>query len=404
MRIWRAFKSAIKVLCMVLSLCIVLYSCNSVSKNDDAQDVPVIDWSENLSTVKLDIAELANVKYIPLETTDSCLIDVITGAAIGDDTIVLTDSKQGCVFIFDDSGRFVGRINRKGSGPEEYPFMSKTAVDFSKKEVYVYSMLGNRVFAYDFNGVFLRKTNIGRPGQFDDFYNYNDSLLIAYDKTNLSLAQSGFNDEPYRYITINKLSGEVRSLPIKIDHPIGNIIKWRKPDVLEAVKIAGRPIMCDGDRFVIADFASDTIFEVKDSHVNILACQKNIDRERDIPDRVNIEAAFGDLLILGYTRIADVSNQGVEFDEETGGTYVYNLKTKELNRLDVKLPYLKKVKNIVIDNSGVQAANTILCRLLYPEMLLKHYEKGDIEGPLLNVLESLDAEANPILMIATFNK
>lgn len=404
MRIRWDFKSVIKVLCMVLSLCIVLYSCNSASKNEDIQNVPVIDWSENLSTVKLDIAELANVKYIPLETTDSCLIDVITGVAIGDDTIVLTDSKQDCVFIFDDSGRFVGKINRKGSGPEEYPIMNRTAVDFSKKEVYVYSMLGNRVFAYDFNGDFLRKTDIGRPGQFDDFYNYNDSLLIAYDRTNLSLAQSGFNDEPYRYITVNKMSGEVRSLPIKIDHPIGNVIKWRKSDVVEAIKISGRPIMCDGNRFVIVDFASDTIFEVKDSQVNILACQKNIDRERDIPDRVNIEAAFGDLLILSYTRITDVSNQGVEFDEETGGTYVYNLKTQELSRLDVKLPYLKQVKNTVIDNSGVQAANTVLCRLLYPEMLLRHYEQGNIEGPLLNVLESLDAEANPILMIATFNK
>ena len=402
--VWLSHNPEIKVLCMAFLLCIALWSCGSTSKKGEIQTVPVIDWNEKLSKAKLDIEKLANVKYIPLETNDSCLINVITGAALGDDIMVLTDIKQQCVYIFDYSGKYLGKIDRKGGGPEEYPFMSQTAVDFSKKEIYVYCMLGNRIFVYDFDGVFLRKTNIGRPGQFDDFYNYNDSLLIAYDKTNLSLAQSGFNDEPYRYITINKLSGEVRSLPIKIDHPIGNIIKWRKPDVLEAVKIAGRPIMCDGDRFVIADFASDTIFEVKDSHVNILACQKNIDRERDIPDRVNIEAAFGELLILGYTRIADVSNQGVEFDEETGGTYVYNLKTKELNRLDVKLPYLKKVKNIVIDNSGVQAANTILCRLLYPEMLLKHYEKGDIEGPLLNVLESLDAEANPILMIATFNK
>lgn len=397
-------KPDIIVLCTALLLCLALWSCGSASKKGDSQTVPVIDWNEKLSKTKLNIEDLANVKYIPLETNDSCLIYFITGAAFGDDVMVLTDLREQRVLIFDYSGKYLGKIDHKGGGPEEYPIMNQTAADFVKKEIYVYCMLGNRIFVYDFDGNFLRKINIGRPGQFDDFYNYNDSSLIAYDKANLSLSQAGFNDEPYRYITINKISGEVSPLPIRIDHPIGNTIKWRRSDVLEVVKIAAQPIMCDKDRFVIVDFASDTIFEVKDSQVNILACQKNIDREREIPDRVTIEAAFGDLLILSYVRVADVSNKGISFDEEIGGSYAYNLNTQELTPLDIELPYLKKVNNVNIMNYGVQADKTVFFRQLSPETLLEYYENGNLKGPLLDVVESLDVEANPILMIATFEE
>lgn len=402
--IWLSHKPDIKVLCTALLLCIALWSCGSAPKKGDSQTVPVIDWNEKLSKTKLNIEDLANVKYIPLETNDSCLIDIITGAALGDDVMVLTVLLQQCVYIFDYSGKYLGKIDHKGGGPEEYPFMNQTAADFVKKEIYVYCMLGNRIFVYDFDGNFLRKINIGRPGQFDDLYNYNDSLLVAHDKTNLSLSQAGFNDEPYRYITINKISGAVSPLPIRIDHPIGNTIKWRKSDVQEVVKISGQPIMCDKDRFVIVDFASDTIFEVRDSQVNILACQKNIDREREIPDRVNIEAAFGDLLILNYVRVADVSNKGISFDEEIGGSYVYNLKTQELRPFDVELPYLKKANNAIISNIGIQSAKTLFMKQILPETLLEHYENNNVKGPLLDVMESLDVEANPILMIATFEE
>ena len=390
------------MLCIaIMSLCITLFSCSSMSDKESHQSIPVIDWSIKPETEVLDLEDLADIKYIPLETNDSCLIKLATGLALGNDSIAITDITLQKVFIFDSSGECVGIIDRRGEGPEEFPTMSTTAVDFNRKEVYVYSIMKNRIYTYDFKGGYIGKCTIDRPGQYEAIYNYNDSLLIAHDKTNLSMALDMPNDELYRYITINKKSGEVIPLPIRIEQHIGNTIRWHNSDHIDVVKIAGQPIMCDGNRFVIADYSSDTIFEMNNGVRNILACQTNVDKSRKIPDRVQVEAVLGNLVFLEYIRVSEVDKTGIKFDEEVGGSYVYNLETNELKSYTAKRPYLKQDSK-TIHHLGIQSKPSTYCFPIYMDQLMDQAENDNLRGPILDILKSLNEDSNPVLMIASF--
>ena len=80
------------MLCIaIMSLCITLFSCSSMSDKESHQSIPVIDWSIKPETEVLDLEDLADIKYIPLETNDSCLIKLATGLALGNDSIAITD-------------------------------------------------------------------------------------------------------------------------------------------------------------------------------------------------------------------------------------------------------------------------------------------------------------------------
>lgn len=384
-----------------MTLCILLVSCTATPDKASRQSIPVIDWSVKPGSEVLDLEDLADIRYIPLETNDSCLIKIGTGLAMGNDSIAVTDITLQKMFIFNSSGQCVGIIDRQGNGPEEYPMMSTTAVDFNRKEAYIYTNYGNKILTYDLNGNFINKCTIARPGEYEAIYNYNDSLLIAHDKTNLSMAMDMPNDELYRYITINKKSGEVTPLPIRIEHPIGNTIRWRHPDHTDIVKIAGEPIICDGNRFIIADYSSDTIFEMNNGVRNILACQTNVDKSRKIPDRVQVSAVLGDLVFLEYIRVADVDKNGLEFDEEVGGSYVYNLETNELKSYTAKRPYLKQDSKTIY-HLRIQSQPSTYCFLIYMDKLMDHAENNNLRGPILDILKSLDEDSNPVLMIASF--
>lgn len=209
------------------------------------------------------------------------------------------------------------------------------------------------------------------------------------------------NDELYRYITINKRSGEVYPLPIRIEQPIGNTIRWRHPDHTDIVKIAGQTITCDGDRFIIADFSSDTIFEMNNGVRNILACQTNVDKSRKIPDRVQVEAVLGNLVFLEYIRVSEVDKTGIKFDEEVGGSYVYNLETNELKSYTAKRPYLKQDSKTIY-HPGIQSKPSTYCFPIYMEQLMDQAENDNLRGPILDILKSLNEDSNPVLMIASF--
>ncbi len=209
-----------------ICLSAIFFSCAHKSDKEVAVNLPSIDWNEEFPYQKLDLPEIADISYIPLETNDSCLIGLIGNITIGDSLIAVADLKQKAVFIFDRQGQYLSKVSRRGEGPEEYPFLSNTAVDLRNKEIFVYSLAGNKIYKYNLDGKFIDKFELAQPGKYENFYNYDDSTLIAHDYANLMIRQDGEENEPYRYVTINKTTGAVTKLPLRIDNPIGNSMQW----------------------------------------------------------------------------------------------------------------------------------------------------------------------------------
>ena len=105
---------------------IILSACHLSSvNNSQSGDLPaVMDFTIDVDKVseQIDISSLIenNVKIVKLETTDECLLSDIRQVDYANGLIYIADRVSQAILIFDESGKYVGRIGQRGEGPGEY--------------------------------------------------------------------------------------------------------------------------------------------------------------------------------------------------------------------------------------------------------------------------------------------
>ena len=121
-----------------------------------ADSVIDIDLNPFLKEDVLKIGEmLKSIKFLPLETTNKCLISEIEDILITESNVYISDTyKGGSLLIFDKNGNFLKRITR-GQGPEEVLDFKSFAYDKVKQELIVYHSQLLSFYAPD--GKFKRK-------------------------------------------------------------------------------------------------------------------------------------------------------------------------------------------------------------------------------------------------------
>ena len=146
--------------CILLLLTIVLLGCTSNKKQEpiSKSGVPVINLSEDVSTVpSLLLSESAEkLEIVSLEMTDQSMLGEIRRIQVTDHNIWIDHGREFYIYRFSRSGKFLNKIGSIGQGPGEYTTYSTFLVDEDKKEVYIIANT-NGVLAYDFEGNFKRK-------------------------------------------------------------------------------------------------------------------------------------------------------------------------------------------------------------------------------------------------------
>ena len=120
--------------------------------------IPVINLSEDVSTVpSLLLSESAEkLEIVSLEMTDQSMLGEIRRIQVTDHNIWIDHGREFYIYRFSRSGKFLNKIGSIGQGPGEYTTYSTFLVDEDKKEVYIIANT-NGVLAYDFEGNFKRK-------------------------------------------------------------------------------------------------------------------------------------------------------------------------------------------------------------------------------------------------------
>ncbi|WMI93138.1 6-bladed beta-propeller [Bacteroides fragilis] len=138
----------------------VLLGCSSNKKQEpiSKSGIPVINLSEDVSTVpSLLLSEVAEkLEIVPLEMTDESVLSDITEMQVTDHNIWIDHGREFYIYRFSRTGKFLNKIGSIGQGPGEYTNYSTFLVDEDKKEVYIIANT-NGVLAYDFEGNFKRK-------------------------------------------------------------------------------------------------------------------------------------------------------------------------------------------------------------------------------------------------------
>ncbi|MGL4779398.1 MAG: 6-bladed beta-propeller [Bacteroidales bacterium] len=120
--------------------------------NNNVQKVKIEEPS-NANLKMSDIIE--EFKYIPIETADSSLLGQYKTAYLFEDKIILEDVETNMAYIFNDQGKYIHKIGRKGYGPGEMIKLSGLAVDLYNRNLVAYDQFFNKLFYYTLDGSFL---------------------------------------------------------------------------------------------------------------------------------------------------------------------------------------------------------------------------------------------------------
>src|SRR5690606_17982625 len=134
------------------------------------------------STITMD-SILDVVEYIPLETNDSAIIGRIDEIVLTNDLIIILDKTQTeSIFLFNRTGEFIAKVNRKGKGPGEYMQPSDITVDEQLQELYLLNEFPSKVIVYDFEGNFIKEFSL--PFRFLAFESIGDNEFVFTNEPN----------------------------------------------------------------------------------------------------------------------------------------------------------------------------------------------------------------------------
>lgn len=127
-------KTAIIISAMILAS---LMGCEENKQSVD--ELITIDVTKSYPKKKLPLQDIFDIEYIPLDTnhiftTMGYMQDISENMIIVRN---LNRSSDGDIFIFDRKGNGLRKINRQGSGAEEYRFLLRVTLDEENKELFV---------------------------------------------------------------------------------------------------------------------------------------------------------------------------------------------------------------------------------------------------------------------------
>lgn len=363
-----------------------------------AQDIR-IDMHKEYPEKTIRLQEVAQVKYLPLETRDDVLFNG-TIVNLSTEGIAGFNKKQGDILLFDGKGKAVGSFNHLGQGPKDYPKIFHLDVDWKQKEVYVQDNLRQKIRIYAPDGTYLRAFNVQGTMREGDMYHFSDTHLVYYKNPETRPFA------PYQPVTLcSKKDGSTTSLSFTKKED--NVVKATGGPFGD-MKLASKHV-CSlqklGDEVYVNEVTSDIIYRIEDASTLTPVVQRTPSYEAE-----NGKDFF--LMLRGVTpRYYFFKRQQalLEFQgnaaTDTKSTYVaYDRKDKSVCQptfVNNDYPSMDIPLKIVMQCAG----DTQSCYLLLEAFKLKEaLAEGKLKGELKAIAEKLDEEDNPVIMLMDFNR
>jgi hypothetical protein len=129
------------------------------------------------------------VRIIPLEFNEQCLLGIVKKIVIADSSIFIQDKQNNeGIFRFDMNGKFICRIGKLGRGPSEHQTLTDFSLNNETKSVYIYSNSQRKLLEYSLNNTFIKETllnfaaeNFEYQNNFFYMYRENPQLYESYN-------------------------------------------------------------------------------------------------------------------------------------------------------------------------------------------------------------------------------
>jgi len=396
-----------KTLLFILSLLFIFFPIKKVNKtkneilHEQVNKVSenqhfVIDIDKNYPRKEINIYEIADIEYLPLETKP----DFFTNGLISyldNDLLVFTESRSGDVLFFNREGVALRKFNHKGSGPNEYPTNSATVVyDKSRNEIYINSYSIRKIFVYGIDGTFHRSLPY-----FNNKLNF--SYIISTDKYLLCCDHFLFNKGNTFYL-VSKTDGKlVSEIPYYIVQKVYNYKKTlislgNNMGTNQYTTLFDYLPMYETDFGVmLSEISNDTIFLLNKEHKKIA----KVVREP------GINSINGQNKVLVSEFITNKYHFLSSYKLESGKDNKYRHKYLmiDLKSGEISEPSFYNDRDYTTKKEahiGGQLFPGMMVSPRLPLLLIEANKKGELKGNLKEITERLGENDNPFLRITKF--
>lgn len=372
-----------------LSFLSVLFLMACVKKGENS--IACIDLSKNYELKELTVQDIADVKYIPLQTDTTCLLNGRLPRCISKDYIIFVNKAIGSILLFDHSGKIAHIIHRQGLGPEEYISVGSVAFDEDTKELYCYLFFDHVIKVYQLDGTYVKTLPAFNDEVIDVMYDYNDSLLIGwYDGIKKSSAYylQSKNDSTYFQ----------NLLTIPVDRKVSRNIMKYVPHGAIGVEAPVTPLFFQNGQYLIADLSSDTIFRLTETQTFEPVFTRTPSIRTQNPQ---VALDYG-LESKDYIFMTAVELE-YDFDAKEGLTqtpYLFEKKTGKIYRTQVTNRDYPDDPDYFC--TADQLISGHLVHYLSADKLLEALESNQLSGELKEIASTLNEDDNGVLMMIDF--
>ena len=385
---------------LLVAVIVLFFSCNNAGKKgsgvgtlqDLVKNGPVtLDLTQKLPEREIVLQDVADVSYIPLETTDEVLLGRYRKIAAITDNLILAINQEGVV-VFHADGTILSHFNKKGGSGQEYTGISQFYFDDKTKEIYIANNEQARIQVYDPEGKYIR--TIAYPYRLSTafFKKMNDKFLIFENNITIDTKRDTIFQP---YMLLSEKDASCSRLDINITKPVVVVLKSERV-TLRMFNEGNRHY---GDGALLCDNSTDTIYYLsnKIELAPILTIQPSISQSefyyepKFICDNYLFLRTFSKKFIVENSK-ADMGEEYLLYDFATGELSPYKLINKDFP--DNKVVYIE----------GTQTPKNTLTYFLEAGDILDAYEEDKLNGPLKDIAETLDHDDNPVLMLVKFHE
>jgi hypothetical protein len=345
------------------------------------------------------LSEIAtDVKYIPLQTNENSLIKYVYDFMPCNNKLYIYALSS--ILCFDNSGKYLYKLDKQGRGPEEYTYISDW--DLSPANSLLIILVPNKILLYNITDrgfVYSKALNIkGQPRNID-FGPDQKSILLSFG--------SSQGDEPFRNVLINLAGDTLKAIP--------NSYKYVKNTKMMFMAKYENLIFKNNNSLYFKFWLSDTVFALDrsgkispsmkmDSHGKLCTTQALAD--------------FNEETMSKYLAITSIFETQKYLIYRSSKYTIYDKVTKQPSFVETKS--LKDTKWLIDDITGGVNIEPKFCvdGILYSwvdALTFKKYVASDafktsvVKFPekkkaIQSLADSLDETDNPVLIMITPKK
>lgn len=372
----------------IIAYSTLLASLMGCGNKEQAAPWTNIDLSGSIPKEERILQDLFEVKYVALETTDSFLTRGFI-EAVSPHLLITYDYGEGCLSLFDRAtGKGIRQIKRQGQGPEEYVNPSQVVIDEKREELFVSDYSLRKILVYDLKGNFKRSFKTIDENYYTELLDYDDGHLLAYKKP------AGPHDESSCHLLISKQDGsltkEIRFLIDQVETPI-----------FTHGELTATPFFYltapYGDCWALTVTSSDTIYRYDaDGNASPLIVRS--------PSIHGMDPQVFLYPTILTDRYYFLRAQKKEFDLETMKGFptqmlLYDTQEKKIVEYTLTNADMEEGPGIDLYSVMPMGKEVLACLTLQAPDLVEAREAGKLKGELQRVVEQLDEESNPVIVL-----